>query len=135
MNVGLEHLVDKVGTQELSGQEIASELTKVLNERFGDGRKFDLSSYVDSATGTSTGMTLNITRDFAGDAEDHLQVDVGAILTVAAAEGDINLTGVDADQTTPEELAFVLNKYFGGCLLYTSPSPRDRQKSRMPSSA
>ena len=24
---------------------------------------------------------------------------------------------------------------FSGCLLYTSPSPRDRQKSRMPSSA
>ena len=24
---------------------------------------------------------------------------------------------------------------FGRCLLYTSPSPRDRQKSRMPSSA
>ena len=27
------------------------------------------------------------------------------------------------------------NKEFEGCLLYTSPSPRDRQKSRMPSSA
>ena len=30
------------------------------------------------------------------------------------------------------------NKVYGGvyiCLLYTSPSPRDRQKSRMPSSA
>ena len=26
-------------------------------------------------------------------------------------------------------------KYYEGCLLYTSPSPRDRQKSRMPSSA
>ena len=26
-------------------------------------------------------------------------------------------------------------RYYGGCLLYTSPSPRDRQKSRMPSSA
>ena len=25
--------------------------------------------------------------------------------------------------------------YYCGCLLYTSPSPRDRQKSRMPSSA
>ena len=25
--------------------------------------------------------------------------------------------------------------YVNGCLLYTSPSPRDRQKSRMPSSA
>ena len=29
-----------------------------------------------------------------------------------------------------------LNAYnYQGCLLYTSPSPRDRQKSRMPSSA
>ena len=26
-------------------------------------------------------------------------------------------------------------KRYYGCLLYTSPSPRDRQKSRMPSSA
>ena len=25
--------------------------------------------------------------------------------------------------------------YYGGCLLYTSPSPRDRTRSRMPSSA
>ena len=25
--------------------------------------------------------------------------------------------------------------FFNNCLLYTSPSPRDRQKSRMPSSA
>ena len=29
----------------------------------------------------------------------------------------------------------VVNAYKNGCLLYTSPSPRDRQKSRMPSSA
>ena len=28
-----------------------------------------------------------------------------------------------------------INKYIKICLLYTSPSPRDRQKSRMPSSA
>ena len=33
--------------------------------------------------------------------------------------------------TTEEEL----HRLFYGCLLYTSPSPRDRQKSRMPSSA
>ena len=34
---------------------------------------------------------------------------------------------------------YMLGAYFGfvatTCLLYTSPSPRDRQKSRMPSSA
>ena len=28
-----------------------------------------------------------------------------------------------------------LNKATGSCLLYTSPSPRDRTRSRMPSSA
>ena len=30
---------------------------------------------------------------------------------------------------------FVVNKKFRNCLLYTSPSPRDRYGSRMPSSA
>ena len=38
-----------------------------------------------------------------------------------------------------EEYVDVKKKYLKGlsydCLLYTSPSPRDRQKSRMPSSA
>ena len=31
--------------------------------------------------------------------------------------------------------AAVADEWFNNCLLYTSPSPRDRQKSRMPSSA
>ena len=35
------------------------------------------------------------------------------------------------------EIAIVVGggNLYRGCLLYTSPSPRDRQKSRMPSSA
>ena len=37
--------------------------------------------------------------------------------------------------TTDIEHPGVLKVYEKGCLLYTSPSPRDRQKSRMPSSA
>ena len=32
-------------------------------------------------------------------------------------------------------VAFSVGSFLGACLLYTSPSPRDRQKSRMPSSA
>ena len=38
---------------------------------------------------------------------------------------------------TPIEVSGKGNKViqFNDCLLYTSPSPRDRQKSRMPSSA
>ena len=35
----------------------------------------------------------------------------------------------------PAEAAHIAVADFFGCLLYTSPSPRDRQKSRMPSSA
>ena len=31
--------------------------------------------------------------------------------------------------------AMIINSQYMHCLLYTSPSPRDRQKSRMPSSA
>ena len=34
----------------------------------------------------------------------------------------------------PETLTELIDA-FNACLLYTSPSPRDRQKSRMPSSA
>ena len=46
-----------------------------------------------------------------------------------------------SDLMTPEIRAevksadFAENKPYKDCLLYTSPSPRDRQKSRMPSSA
>ena len=36
--------------------------------------------------------------------------------------------------TTPGDLA-KLNEHSNGCLLYTSPSPRDQRGSRMPSSA
>ena len=41
------------------------------------------------------------------------------------------------EEDTPEELIATLKPsiHVKGCLLYTSPSPRDRQKSRMPSSA
>ena len=36
---------------------------------------------------------------------------------------------------TPNRSADQVNRELDDCLLYTSPSPRDRQKSRMPSSA
>ena len=41
------------------------------------------------------------------------------------------------NETHIDALSHVFNerKMYNGCLLYTSPSPRDRQKSRMPSSA
>ena len=51
--------------------------------------------------------------------------------TVLAA-GGINAALGNLDKEDSWEQHFI-DTYF--CLLYTSPSPRDRQKSRMPSSA
>ena len=36
---------------------------------------------------------------------------------------------------TPKRVIKAFKEYFKGCLLYTSPSPRDATLSRMPSSA
>ena len=36
---------------------------------------------------------------------------------------------------TPKRVVKAFKEYFKGCLLYTSPSPRDSALSRMPSSA
>ena len=42
---------------------------------------------------------------------------------------------ITASEHFEDEKALVLPAQMFRCLLYTSPSPRDRQKSRMPSSA
>ena len=44
-----------------------------------------------------------------------------------------SLGGSNAMKEATQENILAANAY--ACLLYTSPSPRDRQKSRMPSSA
>ena len=51
------------------------------------------------------------------------------VLQMAARRGQV-LQGEEAEAQVPLGDGLLV-----GCLLYTSPSPRDRQKSRMPSSA
>ena len=46
---------------------------------------------------------------------------------------EATITAEEESTTTTEIVQ--LDSFDGTCLLYTSPSPRDRQKSRMPSSA
>ena len=56
---------------------------------------------------------------------------------IAALESDIKVmtnTIQELDAKKQEAIAN-LNALHGACLLYTSPSPRDLQGSRMPSSA
>ena len=67
---------------------------------------------------------------------DELNATSGRILTMAelvrVAVKDATAALIGADLTTAERVISDDSKV---CLLYTSPSPRDRQKSRMPSSA
>ena len=62
----------------------------------------------------------------------------------AVKSSDVFIAATDNDRQNYQlEPAAVIQDYLGNtsfykdyiCLLYTSPSPRDRQKSRMPSSA
>ena len=65
------------------------------------------------------------------------EVPVGAVIVAAGRiiARSHNLTELLTDVTAHAEIQAITaaSNYF--CLLYTSPSPRDRQKSRMPSSA
>ena len=60
--------------------------------------------------------------------------DWAAIPAKEMGAGGINGVNVKAKMQIPSQLKAPMLG-FGSCLLYTSPSPRDRQKSRMPSSA
>ena len=42
---------------------------------------------------------------------------------------------IDDTETYVDTGSYIFNGLVSGCLLYTSPSPRDRTRSRMPSSA
>ena len=83
VGIGLEHLA---GTdQQLSGQQIAFELTNVLNERFGDGKKFNFA--------TPTGGTATTLKLKRGD----------------SAEVTLNLaTLLGSDEVTPEAVGYTL---------------------------
>ena len=56
--------------------------------------------------------------------------------TINTPNGVLVASGKHEDMYTAiNELINKLERQLNNCLLYTSPSPRDRQKSRMPSSA
>ena len=81
----------------------------------------------EGATGVSNalGKLLSIVRE----------VDETALLAIYAGDMDTPENGaLDATAGLPTSI-MALKKYAYSCLLYTSPSPRDRTRSRMPSSA
>ena len=76
----------------------------------------------------------------ASEEDDRTLLLVSHPITVQEIKNKIGIIGYKVEpwlKTTDEDL-FIINLediLTMSCLLYTSPSPRDRQKSRMPSSA
>ena len=65
-------------------------------------------------------------------------IDTPEQITISALRNNAGAGGVILALACDEVIVrqgIVLNPHYKTCLLYTSPSPRDRQKSRMPSSA
>ena len=56
------------------------------------------------------------------------------VIPILGLSQSLNIYGKISDANSGEALIGATVQVIG-CLLYTSPSPRDRQKSRMPSSA
>ena len=83
--------------------------------------------------GTPLDFTDGMVRFAEGDSLNEFQFEADMINAFFEACGSTSL----AMQATNLLLAnrFKTSDTFKACLLYTSPSPRDRQKSRMPSSA
>ena len=107
VSLGLEHLAGSANMGAVSGQTIATELTRIANERFGDGRKFDMSDYV-NADGASTGTKMQLTRNYGFDDESTIELNVGQLLLDQKAAGNIVFDTTDP-QVSYEGLVFALN--------------------------
>ena len=66
----------------------------------------------------------------AEDSDEETVVEAEVISSDDDSDQDAKLPAKEPDEAPDERVA-----YYEGCLLYTSPSPRDLSTSRMPSSA
>ena len=83
-------------------------------------------SEIDTVLGTEVGVS------------DWVTIDQDRINKFADATMDHQFIHVDPEQATPVFGSTIAHGFLSlsmVCLLYTSPSPRDRTRSRMPSSA
>ena len=96
------------------------------------------SESLQDAPGSITAITSD-TLEKAGvqRAGDFLSLTPGVTLVNSAEVGDtqVNIRGINGARDAENSFAFVIDGVLYTCLLYTSPSPRDKRQSRMPSSA
>ena len=125
---GLQALLDDVWA-ELQGRDERGEVATYIPELAKiDRGKFGI------AVATPEGDTF-----CAGDADEAFSIQsISKVFVLTLALGRLGDTLWQRVGREPSGTAFnsiVQLEHERGCLLYTSPSPRDRTRSRMPSSA
>ena len=128
-----EFILGKIGSAFLprmdAGQETSDLCVEAVNALFANNPQLDRQAIdvliVVTQDGDEEGLphTSAIVQDKLGLSTNVAAFDIslgcsGYVYGIYAMKGFMEATGLK-----------------NGCLLYTSPSPRDRQKSRMPSSA
>ena len=95
----------------------------------------DLTGKVAIVTGGAQGVGGGISRKMALAGAKVLVADIDLKTANKTVDGILDIGGmasaIKTDVNSYEDLKLMVND----CLLYTSPSPRDRSLSRMPSSA
>ena len=129
---------DPDGTGGGVSDQAADDDSVELEELFGPDDDFDFSKKEEVNLNFDDHLETSATvaAEAGLELNDSLGHDAGLDLESA---GDSALDGVgvdsDADGLVAPVADAVADAADAVCLLYTSPSPRDRQKSRMPSSA
>ena len=109
--------------------------------------QLDQLRYVGASFGPDTEFIGIVARDSGGFSEAvNIPILTGALPVASGTDASLLesfkidvaplVSGTDSQGNSPDFYRLTdLSTNANGCLLYTSPSPRDRQKSRMPSSA
>ena len=102
------------------------------NLTFTEPSTFGVNTTINWTSGTINGSTSTLTNlGTINSTTTAFHIISGD--TTLDNQGVLNLTS--SGDMLINEAGSVLNNPIGGCLLYTSPSPRDKRQSRMPSSA
>ena len=134
--------------------DLGAEVIKIERPGVGDqSRQWappyigDQSCYYLAVNRNKRGIALNIRADEGREIIYELVKDADVFMTNLATGASLKKYGIDYETLSamnPRLIYTSISGYGrtgpragqpGYCLLYTSPSPRDRQKSRMPSSA
>ena len=116
-----------IGIAENSAAASAPKATVSVTMPMGSITVAENGGLADASTAYSevSGMTglTNSTEDAATE------------VSISAALGDVSASFSSDLNLDSDNSSFGASGAIGGCLLYTSPSPRDVEESRMPSSA